>query len=185
MQRISKVLFVPVFVVLAALFFSGCDLLKLAKIAYEECLGPADEGEEIFTFYKFDQDFFMPPGKLTMKTKITAVNTNEVLPPAVRFDFVYKDKNTTLFQFQEDLDLSSTGRLPKLTLTFLNPGVQFMTKQTIRLSFEALFTALVLSNWRYNFRYTPDTAAVGILPIRPINPSRSPMSISVGDYEEF
>jgi len=185
MQRISKVLFVPLFVLLAALFFSGCDLLKFSKISYKECLGPADEGKQLFTFYKFDQNFFVPPGTLTMKTKIDAVHENEFLPPAVRFNFEYKDKSTTLVRFQEDLELSSTGKLPTLKLTFLDPGVQFRTKQTIRLGFTPLLDELHESNWIYKLHYNADAPLVGILPIRPVNPSRSPMSISVGDYEDF
>ncbi len=181
MQRISKVLCV----LLAGLLFFGCDdFLKFAKFAYEECLGPADEGEEVFVLYKFDQNFFVPPGKLTMKTKVNSVNRDEDLPPAVRFDFLYKDKNVVLFDFQEDLDFDNNGRLPTLTLTFNEPGVLFQKKQTIRLSFEALFVALVLSNWRYDFKYTPGEPAIGILPLKPVRP-RSPMSISVGEYEDF
>ena len=182
MKGISKF----VALLLSLLMFAGCgDILKLAKIAYEECLGPADEGDEIFVPYKFDQNFFVMPGKLTMKTRAQTIDMNEDLPQALRFSFVYKDKSTTLFQFAQDLDFDSNGRLPTLTLNFNDPGVLFRKGQTIRLAFVVLFGALALSEFRYNFKYTADLErATGILPVKPVRP-RAPMSVSVGEYEDF
>lgn len=170
---------------LAVVMFVGCgDILKLSKILYEECLGPVDEGENISTIYKFDRNFFMPPGKLTMKTRAATVDRQEDLPPALRFSFLYKDRSTTLFRFEDDLDFDNNGRLRTLTLNFNDPGVLFRKGQTIVLAFVVLFAALVLSEFRFNFKYTSDLPPAGLLPMKPIRP-RAPMSISVGEYEDF
>jgi len=145
------------------LLFPACDIPKGFFFDYDECFDPTDVGQKVGTFWRFTQPVFINPGTLTLRGKVNAVNSNQEIPRIFLFDFRYTRAKQTLVHFQEDVNLTSTGKIPLIKVNFPDPGIDFHKNDRLYLDIYPIDRNLPLTNWDFKVRYRPNPPSAVIL----------------------
>jgi hypothetical protein len=141
----------------------ACDIPKEFFFDYDECFNPTEVGQKVGTTFRFNQPVFINPGKFTLRGRVNAVDSNEEIPNIFKFDFKYVRAKRTLVQFQEDVQLTSQGKIPPIEVNFLDPGVGFRKNDLLLLNVYPIDRKLPLSNWNFRSKYKPNPRTAVIL----------------------